>query len=314
MKKAEPCALRELLKSVQLPALPLSALNLIQLSRDSETGPEEYAIPIEADPGLTVQLLQFVNSSYFGFRQKISNVKLAIALVGVRTIRNFAICRAVFGLMPNPRCGQFQLRRLWQDSLRRGMFARTISEMAGCANPEELFTAALLQDVALPVLVKAMPDSYREILALLANGELQSNGDTQASGGTRLSDVERERFGWTHAEAGGRLASLWSLPESFAQLISSHTDAATSHNDCSVLDGRRIVAMSALLPSSGSSAWHERDAFLALFSRLIEPRSIVLADVLARVDGEFDRFAQLLKLGFTSHSLVDSLVPVHDIA
>ncbi|MFT7639276.1 MAG: HD-like signal output (HDOD) protein, partial [Pirellulaceae bacterium] len=97
--------LADMLSGAQLPALPQSAIRLLELSQDVENGPLEFAVPIESDPGLTGQVLRFVNSSYFGFSREISSVKLAINLVGIRTIKNFALWSAVFSLMPNPRCG-----------------------------------------------------------------------------------------------------------------------------------------------------------------------------------------------------------------
>jgi HD-like signal output (HDOD) protein len=118
--------LGKLLSAAQLPALPHSAVRLLELSQDPENGPVQFALPIESDPGLTGQVLRFVNSSYFGFRQEISSVKLAISLIGVRTIQNFLLWSAVFSLMPNPKCGPFNLKYLWQDSLRRGIFARDL--------------------------------------------------------------------------------------------------------------------------------------------------------------------------------------------
>ena len=101
MTKIESEQLVQLVAKAQLPALPQSAIRLLELSQDSENGPPEYAVPIEADPGLTSQILRFVNSSFFGFAQEVANVRLAIALVGVKTIRNFALWNAVFSLMPN---------------------------------------------------------------------------------------------------------------------------------------------------------------------------------------------------------------------
>ena len=70
--------LKRVLSDVQLPALPQSAVQLLNLSQDPENGPPEFAIPIESDPGLTSQGLRFVNSSYFGFAQEISTVRLAL--------------------------------------------------------------------------------------------------------------------------------------------------------------------------------------------------------------------------------------------
>ena len=97
--------LEKLLGRAQLPALPQSAIRLLELSQDPDNGPAEFAVPIESDPGLTGQVLRFVNSSYFGFANEISSIKLAISMVGIRTIKNFAMWSAVFSLMPNPKSG-----------------------------------------------------------------------------------------------------------------------------------------------------------------------------------------------------------------
>ena len=84
-------SLKDLLAGAQLPALPQSAIRLLELSQDPNKSPSEFATPIEADPGLAGQVLRFVNSSYFGFAREISSVKLAIQLVGIRTVKNFAL-------------------------------------------------------------------------------------------------------------------------------------------------------------------------------------------------------------------------------
>ena len=123
-----------------MPALPQSAVGLLQLSDDPDIGPAEYAAVIEADAGLAGQVLRFVNSSYFGFAREISSVKLAITLVGVRTIKNFSLWSAVFSLMPNPKCGPFDLKRLWQDSLCRALFARELARLLGMSEVEEPFS------------------------------------------------------------------------------------------------------------------------------------------------------------------------------
>ena len=148
--------LKQILSGAQLPALPQSAIRLLELSQDPSNGPAEFAVPIESDPGLTGQVLRFVNSSYFGFSREISSVKLAITLVGIRTIKNFALWSAVFSLMPNPKCGPFDLKSLWQDSLRRALFARAVAKILGMKEAEEPFAAALLQDMAVPILAHAM--------------------------------------------------------------------------------------------------------------------------------------------------------------
>ena len=131
--------LERILGALQLPALPQAAIRVLELSRNPHNGPAEFAAPIDSDPGLTGQVLRFVNLSYFGFVGEISTVKLAIALVGVQTVENFVLWSAVFSLIPNPKCGLLDLKCLWQDSLRRGLFAREMGTLLGIADAEELF-------------------------------------------------------------------------------------------------------------------------------------------------------------------------------
>jgi HD-like signal output (HDOD) protein len=283
--------LKELLSSAQLPALPQSAIRLLELSQNPNNGPAEFAVPIESDPGLTGQVLKFVNSSYFGFSREIASVKLAITLVGIRTIKNFSLWSAVFSLMPNPKCGPFDLKSLWQDSLRRALFARAFGKVLGLKDAEDLFAGALLQDMAIPLLAKEQPNKYLKLLESRREGE------------ARLSDLERAEFGWTHAEAAGFMARQWSLPEEFAQLIEAHTRLDQFLKEGCKDAGKVAVALSALLPAANDSEWYEREKFLAAYEKLSAGRRPA-SEIFAQIDQEFTDFAPVLKLATPGKTLV----------
>lgn len=285
--------LKQVLSSAQLPALPQSAIRLLELSQDPNNGPPEFARPIESDPGLTGQVLKFVNSSYFGFSREISSVKLAITLVGVRTIKNFALWSAVFSLMPNPKCGPFDLKSLWQDSLRRALFARAFGRLLGLKEVEELFSVALLQDMAVPLLAKAAPDAYIKLLS------------ARKQGGIRLSVLERSVFGWTHAEAAGMMARQWNLPEIFAELVERHLAPGPLMEAPGSDPAQLAVAMSAMLPTIADPGWSELEVFRNFLSRLTPEAGDSPAELLAQVDREFADFAPVLKLANPGKSLVE---------
>jgi HD-like signal output (HDOD) protein len=295
MSNVKPApGLKELLSSAQLPALPQSAIRLLELSQNADNGPAEFAVPIESDPGLTGQVLKFVNSSYFGFSREISSVKLAITLVGIRTIKNFSLWSAVFSLMPNPKCGPFDLKALWQDSLRRALFARAFGKILGLKDSEDLFAGALLQDMAIPLLAKEQPAKYLKLLESRREGE------------TRLSDLEKAEFGWTHAEAAGFMARQWSLPEEFAQLIEAHTQLDHYLAEGCKDHGKVSVALSALLPAAHDDEWFERQKFLAAFDKLSGGRRSI-DEIFAQIDHEFTEFAPVLKLATPGKSLARHL-------
>jgi HD-like signal output (HDOD) protein len=286
--------LERLLTGAQLPALPQSAVSILEISQDPRNGPAEFAAAIEADPGLTGQVLRFVNSSYFGFSCKISNIKLAITLVGTRTIKNFSLWNAVFSLMPSSRSGALDLKILWQDSLRRALFARATAKQIGFKGCEEVFAAALLQDMAVPLVARGIPAVYEKLLAARAQGR-------------RLSEIERETLGWTHAEAGGIIARQWNLPEDFAALVESHAEIERWSKGGEDQVGKLIVALSALLPSATDAQWTEFEQFKSFFKETIIFGGPKIAVLVAQTDAEFSEFSPLLNISAPKRPLLDYL-------
>ena len=282
----------QLLKSASVPALPQSAVTLLRLSQDPDVGPAEFAVPVESDPGLASQVLKFVNSAYFGFSREISSVRQAITLVGIRTIRNFALWSAVFSLMPNPRCGPFELRSMWQDSLRRAIFAREVARRLGGCDADETFSAALLQDLAIPILAKEYSAQYAELL------------EKREGGHVRLSQLERELLGTDHAEVGARIAGdHWKLPETTARLIANHTAIEEVAAAADQRKQEMAVALSALLPSALDESWVDLPQMLQYFGRVLPVEQ--LPELLQETDQVFEELAPLLQISKPARSLSD---------
>jgi HD-like signal output (HDOD) protein len=284
--------LDRILSGSQLPGLPQSAIKVLEISRNPANGPGELALAIEADPGLATQVLKFVNSSYFGFSREISSVKSAITMIGMRTIKNFVLWNAIYSLVPNPRCGPFDVKSLWQDCVRRGLFARLVGRKLKLPDAEDLFVAGLLQDMAIPVLAKVLPSDYGQLL------------ERRGEDNRRLSQLERERFGWTHADAAARLAIEWNLPGEFAELLRQHSSIDTLAERPGPPDSALIVALSSMLPAAKDAAWHEAARFEKFLRQVIPTPNLQVEALLAEVDEAFAEFAPILKLPATDQSLV----------
>ncbi|TWU55527.1 HDOD domain-containing protein [Rubripirellula reticaptiva] len=293
MTTTTPLALEDVFHTEVLPALPHSAIGLLQLSQNADCGPADFAKPIEADPGLMGQVLKFVNSSYFGFSREIMSVQQALTLVGTRAITNFALWNAVFSVIPNPTFGPFDLKSLWQDSLRRALFARMVGRSLKLASAEDLFAGALLQDMAIPLLLKELPAQYESLVT------------RRAAEGRRLSGLEKEMFGWDHADAAAMLASRWNLPDDFVDLIAQHTRLDELLAAGKSQQGPACVALASLLPSCCDDNWQEQNEFVAGFKQLTGQTDAQLAELFDTVDQATADFAPLLKLPVPKKTLAE---------
>ncbi|MGL6195442.1 MAG: HDOD domain-containing protein [Thermoguttaceae bacterium] len=270
----------------QLPAMPHSALTVLQLDNDlSNIDINDIVRPIEADPGLSAQVLKFLNSSYFGFQSAISNVRQGIALVGIRIVKNFVLWKAVFSLIPKSKMGSFDVAFLWQDSLRRAMFARFLLLEIRKGDAELAFAAALLQDMAIPLLLKQIPNEYSSVLKDMV--------DTHS---TRLSQLENEAFGWNHADAAGVIGKNWNLPPMLTKVMSNHLLLEESMADIAENPEQAVVSLSALLPMVSQDSWEERELFTKHYNKVLGDKPLPIDYFFAKVDKEFDQYALVLQI------------------
>jgi HD-like signal output (HDOD) protein len=285
--------LRRTLVSGRLPAMPNSALSVLKLENDpTKVNIDDLARPIEADPGLAVQVLKFLNSSAFGFQSTISNIRQGVALVGIRIVKNFVLWKAVFSLIPKSKTGSFDVGMLWQDSLRRAMFARFLLLEIRKGDAEMAFAGALLQDMAVPLLLKVKAADYGHILDSLAK-----------SPGKRLSALEEEYFGWNHADASLILGQYWKLPDILVDLTGNHLKAGEAATTFDPHPERAVVALSALLPSVAHTDWEDRAQFVDSFTACFPGNFQLFATLFDRVDREFDQYAALLQITPPKQSL-----------
>ncbi len=266
--------LDEVIGNDTLEAMPQSAVKLLEISRQPDVGPNDLAVPIESDPGLSVQVLKFVNSSYFGFSRKISSIPLAINLVGFKTIMNFTLWNAIYSMIPNPKCDNFDLKGLWQDSLRRAVFGRIFAKRCGLTSGEEVFAGALMQDLAVPLLVAAKPDEYAK---LLERSVVESK---------RLSELEEEHFGWNHAEVAAQCCTRWKFPESLVSMIRMHVQPTSKFPKT---NAERVVSVCSLLPSVTYESWPEQARFGKCVRALVA--KVTPETLLEETDAEFAKLA-----------------------
>lgn len=192
-----------------LPAAPKTYAKLSALLAKPSWSVDEVARVVEADAMLTAKIVQIAASPFFGFRRPVTTVREAVRVLGASVVS-----RLVLGL----ESGQSfppELRSMI-DLEAHARHAQAAAAAAAELAPPELamdaYVAGLVHDLGVLVLALARPD---EVRALQARAE----GDEE-----RLVQLERETWGFTHADVGGALLSLWGLPCSIVDAVLKHHD------------------------------------------------------------------------------------------
>ncbi len=148
--------------------------------------------------------------------------------------------------------------------------------------------------MAVPLLAKEKPKEYVELL------------EERARSGRRLSDLERERFGYTHAEVAGAMARSWKMPEEFARILEVHSQLEELVAKQTTEVGQLAVALSSYLPSCSDTTWNEQQMFERFFNQINAKNGPTIAEILAQVDKDYIEFAPVLKLAAPKKTLVQS--------
>ena len=195
-----------------LPSLPALHQQLTEEFQKEDPSLERVSEIISRDIGMTTKILQLVNSAFFGLPQPISNPAEAVMYLGQNTIRSLVLSLQVFSQFDQRVNKEFSLDALANHCWMTGVLARRIAreERKDSKVLDQCFLAGLLHDVGRLILATGLPQEYTEVLR------------TAKSQGVPSWQVERERFGATHADVGAYLLGLWGLPNPIIEAVAMH--------------------------------------------------------------------------------------------
>lgn len=211
-KKKDPLQeIRELLDGFELPSFPKAALQILETLRDPKSTSVEIAKKIAADPGIHLTVLKTVNSAAFGLTRRISSIEHAVALLGRARLESLVLPLAVRETLPKIETPCLDFKKFWLSACRRASLARQVAKLLHPATHVESFTAGLLQDMAIPVIMHVKKKRY---CPTLENWNMEK--------GVTLDALEREKFGFDHQRVGVLMAEEWNLPEYLLNAIGKH--------------------------------------------------------------------------------------------
>lgn len=195
------------------PSFPTLVSRALDLLTDADIDMGDVSKVIELDPGVSARMLRLVNSASMAPRSKITSVHQAAMMLGRNQLEALLISVGTGSVIPHPTCAHYEHRRFWVTAAKRATLASMLAGRVDPTRRSENFTAALLQDMAIPVLaMTAAP--YGDILDSWHN----TNED--------LTDLEASSFGWHHGDVAAWMSSTWGFPNEFVQFMSGHHEGS----------------------------------------------------------------------------------------
>jgi HD-like signal output (HDOD) protein len=212
---------RKLVERVQgLPTLPSMLNNINQMILNPRTSAKEVAQVISSDPALTSKVLRVVNSSFYGFPNRITTVTHAIVILGFNTVKSIVLSSTIFDVFRRTvKPGDFDRTEFWKHSIGCGAAAKVVGRRLNYPMLEELFIAGLLHDVGKIVMDQFLPDKFLEVLSLVRQKDIL------------IAEAELQVLGATHADVGAWLFEKWNLSKGLVETTRCHHNPALASDN-----------------------------------------------------------------------------------
>jgi diguanylate cyclase (GGDEF)-like protein len=191
--------------SVNFPSPPAIAQQIIALAGDPHIDISQVATAISRDPGLAAKLLRVANSALYSRQRKSANLRQALIVLGLHGATTLALGFSLVGTYRGLSSNGVDYNRYWRRAILSATAARCFGALQNASAVEDIFLAALLQDIAILGVDRAAPDFYRDLPRNASHREFPAH--------------ETTRLGIDHAELGAWLLEYWKLPEPLCRAV-----------------------------------------------------------------------------------------------
>jgi diguanylate cyclase (GGDEF)-like protein len=190
---------------VDFPSPSRVATEIIALARDPDIEMAKVATAVGRDPAMTAKILRIANSAFYAQRRPSQNLRQALVIIGLNAALTLALSFSLVSSMRALRPVGIDYPRFWRRALLAATAARAFGESAKVGHAEDIFLAALLQDMAVLALDRASRDFYVKL-------------PQQATHADWIA-YEVAQLGSDHASYSEMLLKAWNLPERICKTV-----------------------------------------------------------------------------------------------
>lgn len=190
---------------VDFPSPSRVATEIISLARDPDIEMSKVAQAVGRDPAMTAKILRIANSAFYAQRRPSQNLRQALVIIGLNAALTLALSFSLVSSMRALRPVGIDYPRFWRRSLLSATAARAFCEATKMSLPEDVFLAALLQDMAVLAIDRASRDFYSKLPQPAAHADWIA--------------YELKEIGKDHAPYSALLLRAWNLPERICNAV-----------------------------------------------------------------------------------------------
>jgi len=182
------------------PSLPASVHKVGNLIASGQTDTDALTEVVRRDPSVTVNVLQRVNSAYYGIRRDVESIEQAVRLLGFVEVCAIALIEGMNAMGRDFTTQTPIFRRILQASVFTGRFTENMAEAIDL--PSEgtrlSFSSGLIHGTGRLVLLHTAPKRYADLVA---------------ASGAPLPEIDREEeaFGTHHRTLAREACEYWEL-------------------------------------------------------------------------------------------------------
>lgn len=200
-------------KYSRLPSLPTVAIEAVKLFHDPHSSNQALISIVRKDPAIVVRLLKAANSSRYGRRSEVTDLMLAVNMLGRATTASLVLSFSLARQSMESSGYLEYFRRLWLRSFVQATAAEVMAcHFASQAFRGDCYTTNLLSGLGKLALLRAEPEKYVQILK------------TAAEKNAPLTRIEQEVLGFTHCTLSSVLLRQLGLPERCHNAIRAISD------------------------------------------------------------------------------------------
>ena len=194
-----------------LPVIPDVAAKVLSVAEDKlDISFRDLENTIKLDPGLSAKILKVANSALYARQKEISNLQMAITLLGFKNIKSLVLLVTASNMFVRSDLSGF-FKFFWKHSIINAFMAKEMAIKTGNkGQSDECFLAGLLHDIGQVALFNADPAKYQTVRRQVA------------SEAVRISVVEQALFGTNHREVGAEVLRNWSFPDVYIDSAREH--------------------------------------------------------------------------------------------